>query len=152
MKQDVKKLFGGPPSIILVEDDDGDAKALTRAFAKAGVKNQIIRVWDGAEALDFLRGENSTPPACYVVLLDINMPRMSGHEFIRELRKDPLLRASTVFVMSTSNDRRDKIAAYRGNVAGYILKTKTSDDLMNVVELLERYLRVVQLPDLSSVE
>lgn len=152
MNQEANTLSRAPPSIILVEDDDGDAKAFMRAFAKAGVATQIIRFMDGVEALAFLRGESGTPPERYILLLDINMPRMNGFECLRELRKDPCLSPASVFVMSTSNARRDRISAYLENVAGYILKSKPGEDLMNVVELLERYLRVVQLPEISVEE
>ncbi|WP_119840264.1 response regulator [Pseudooceanicola algae] len=133
-------------NIILIEDDDGDAKAIRRAFSKARIANPIIRVTDGIEALALLRGESGTPPASYVILLDLNMPRMGGLEFLSRIRADPRLQKEIVFITTTSNDDRDKSEAYAHNVAGYILKTKAGTDFINLVGTLDHYWRIVELP------
>ncbi len=139
-------------NIILVEDDDGDAKAIRRAFAKARVANPILRVTDGIEALALLRGETGRPPARYVLLVDINMPRMGGIEFVAALRADPVLKQSVVFITTTSNDDRDKVQAYSHNVAGYILKNKAGADFMDLVGTLDHYWRVVELPEVHHTD
>ncbi|WP_332888700.1 response regulator [Marinibacterium profundimaris] len=136
-------------NIILVEDDDGDAKAVRRAFDKVKIANPIHRLVDGVEALAFLRGETGTPPATYVILLDINMPRMNGLEMLEELRKDPKLRRAVVFILTTSNDDRDRCAAYARYVAGYILKSRAGTDFLELIETLDHYWRIVELPDMS---
>ena len=79
-----------PLTILLVEDDDGDAQAVRRAFQKAKIANQILRAIDGIEALDILNGANgkSKPPAPFVLFVDVNMPRMNGIELIQAMRQD----------------------------------------------------------------
>ena len=137
-----------PVSILLIEDDDGDAKALERAFKKAKIVNPIQRAVDGIEALEILRGDNGhTPlPPPYLLLVDINMPRMNGLDFVKALRDDPVLFSTIVFVLTTSKRDEDKVAAYHLNVAGYIVKETAGRDFLNLTELLDCYWRIVELP------
>ena len=139
-----------PLSIILVEDDDADAKAVRRAFAKVRIANPIIRLRDGVEALAYLRGETGVPPASYVLMVDLNMPRMGGIEFLRNLREDPVLAPSVAFVMTTSNTDRDRSDAYENNVAGYILKRNAGADFMQLVSTIESFWRIVELPTIAK--
>jgi CheY-like chemotaxis protein len=137
----------GSVKILLVEDDDGDARAIERAFRQARIANEIHRVIDGVEALDVLRGDIGThliPP--YIVLADINMPRMNGIELIKTMRQDEVLKRSIVFMLTTSRNDEDVVAAYELNVAGYILKSRAGEDFANVVHLIDCYWRVVEMP------
>ncbi|MBB97557.1 MAG: two-component system response regulator [Rhodobacteraceae bacterium] len=136
-------------NVILVEDDDGDAKAVRRAFSKAKIANPIHRFVDGVEAFAFLRGETGTPPETYVILLDINMPRMNGIEFLEQLRVDPQLSPAVVFVLTTSNDDRDRTAAYAKHVAGYILKTRAGADFLELIQTLDHFWKIVEMPNMS---
>jgi len=135
-------------TILLVEDDEVDAEAIDRAFKRARIANPIVNVTDGLHALDVLRGEHGETALSrpYIILLDWNMPRMNGVEFLQELREDPHLRDSVVFVLTTSNDDRDKLAAYEKQVAGYMVKAKAGEDFMQLIALLDHYWRVVELP------
>ena len=135
-------------NIILVEDDDGDAKAIRRAFDKAKIANPITRAIDGLEALDILKGGNgkTKPEHPYIMLVDLNMPRMNGIELVKTLRADSGLRQSIVFMLTTSKRDEDKIAAYSLNVAGYILKQTAGDDFLRLVNLVDNYWRIVELP------
>ncbi|MFY0312492.1 response regulator [Leisingera sp. D0M16] len=136
-------------NIILVEDDDGDAKALRRAFDRARIANPIKRFTDGVEALAFLRGEMSqVPPPNFVVLSDINMPRKNGIELLEEIRADPVLRKVLFIVLTTSDDEKDISAAYANNVAGYILKSNAGDMFVDLMATLDNYWRVVELPEI----
>ncbi|MGA2999820.1 response regulator [Bradyrhizobium sp.] len=137
-----------PLNILLVEDDDGDAKAVRRAFAKANIANSIVRAVDGLEALDMMRGTagKTKVPSPYVLLIDLNMPRMNGIQLVQAMRADDNLHDTVVFVLSTSSRQDDKIAAYNCNVAGYILKATAGQDFLNLVNLLECYGRIVELP------
>lgn len=136
-------------NIVLVEDDDGDAKALRRAFSRARIANPIQRFTDGVEALAFLRGEMSqVPPPSFVVLSDINMPRKSGIELLEEIRADPVLRKILFIVLTTSEDQRDISAAYANNVAGYILKSNAGDMFVDLMATLDHYWRIVELPEI----
>ena len=141
-------LDAGTLNILLVEDDDGDAKAVLRAFRKSTLVNSIMRAVDGIEALDILRGSNGKakllPP--YLLLVDMNMPRMNGIQLVKALREDDALRHAVVFVLSTSKREEDKMAAYDLNVAGYIFKGTAGRDFLNLVNLIECYKRIVELP------
>jgi CheY-like chemotaxis protein len=132
---------------LLVEDDDGDAKALRRAFKRANIPDRIVRAVDGIEALEMLKGENGktklTSPR--ILLADLNMPRMNGIEFVKALRADEELRRSIVFVLTTSKRDEDRIAAYDLNVAGYINKA-TSSDFIDLADLMYLYSEIVELP------
>jgi len=136
-------------NIVLVEDDDGDAKALQRAFKKAKIANPLFRVHDGVEALEFLRGQMEIlPPRQFVVLCDINMPRMNGLELLDEIRNDPALRMTLIFMLTTSDDESDIKTAYRNNVAGYIVKSRAGHMFLDLMDALDAYWRVVELPDI----
>lgn len=135
---------------MLVEDDDLDAEALERSLRRARIANPIHRVHDGEEALVRLRASNKQDaiPTPAVILLDLNMPRMSGHEFLKQLRADadPELRRSVVFVVTTSSDDCDVKASYDRHVAGFVTKDTAGRDFSELVGLLETYWRVVELP------
>ena len=130
--------------ILLVEDDEVDVMNVQRAFAKNHIANPLFVARNGLEALDMLRGD--MPKGRRIVLLDLNMPRMSGIEFLRELRTDPELCATPVVVLTTSNNDRDKIDAYRLNVAGYLVKPVTFSEFSDLMVTLNKYWTLVELP------
>lgn len=135
-------------TILIVDDDIVDRMALKRSFKKARIANPTREVENGAEALDILRGTNGATKLegpC-IVLLDWNMPRMNGKEFLKEIREDPALSRLVVFVLTTSDAEEDRIAAYSKNVAGYIVKTRAAEGFLNAVTMLDHYWRVVVLP------
>jgi CheY-like chemotaxis protein len=134
--------------ILLVEDDDIDAEAVMRGFVTQKIANPFTLVRDGVEALAVLRGENGYPrvPRPYMILLDINMPRMNGIEFLQTLRRDPELRKSVVFVLTTSNRDEDIMAAYDEQIAGYLLKSRAGRDFVELVSMLDSYWRIVEFP------
>lgn len=138
--------------VLLVEDNDVDREAVRRAFRQHRIANPIHAARDGLEALEVLRGdvERRALRRPYVVLLDLNMPRMDGIELLRELRADPALRDSVVFVLTTSKADEDRTAAYDLNVAGYICKSDVGTGFIRLVELLDHYWRVVVLPNGES--
>jgi CheY-like chemotaxis protein len=101
-----------------------------------------------------LRGTNGIArlnPLPRIILLDINMPKMNGLEFLRELRSDPYLKAITVFVMTTSNDDADKIEAYKLNVAGYVLKPLSFEKFVNSISILNNYWKLCEQPIIERV-
>ena len=135
-------------NILLVEDDEIDAMAIQRAFRKKKIANPIHLAENGIQALDILRGSNGHAPLPrpYLVLLDLNMPQMNGIEFLEALRKDPRLNDSLVFVLTTSADDQDKVAAYKQHVAGYMVKSKAGDDFVHLMTVLDGYWRYVEFP------
>jgi CheY-like chemotaxis protein len=134
--------------LLHVEDDDICLMMLNRTFKKAKFANPISVAHDGIEALESLRGTNGRPrlPRPFLILLDLNMPRMDGIEFLKELRKDEELKKSIVFIMTTSDADEDKVKAYNLGVAGYILKSKPANAFLEAATLLETYCRVVEFP------
>ncbi|MBF5039847.1 response regulator [Methylophilus sp. 13] len=131
-------------SLLIVDDDDIDAISLERALRKLRLLNTLFRARDGREALELLR--SCQIPAPYIILLDLNMPRMNGLEFLEALRTDPLLTHAVVFVLTTSKSDEDLVAAYRKHVAGYVFKQHMDRDFMEVMGLIEHYWRIVELP------
>jgi CheY-like chemotaxis protein len=130
-------------TILLVEDDEIDVKALNRAFEKLKIANPVVVARDGAEAWEMLQ----TLPRPFLVITDINMPRMNGIELLRKIRQSEQLRDSIVFVLTTSNDEQDKVDAYHLNVAGYMLKTDMGASFTRAIELIDNFWRVVEFPD-----
>lgn len=151
MQKKIIMTSGDPPetvTILLVEDDEVDAMAVERGFAKQHIGNPIVKAVDGLEALDILRGENGRErlPRPYLILLDLNMPRMNGTEFLQVIRRDEELRRSLVFVLTTSDDERDKLHAYDNSVAGYILKSEMGRDFIKLIQMLEKVVLTIQFP------
>ena len=132
-------------NILLVEDDDVDVMNVRRAFSQHHITNPLFVAADGVDALQKLRSEE-IPKGRRLVLLDLNMPRMNGIEFLRELRKDPELSSTPVVVLTTSNDDRDKVDAYELNVAGYLLKPVTFHNFCEVMVTLNKYWSLVEMP------
>ena len=132
-------------NLLLVDDDDVDVMTVQRAVAKAGLSHTLYVASDGVEALAMLRG-GSVPASRRLVLLDINMPRMNGFEFLRELRADEALRHTPVVVLTTSSADEDKLNAYEFNVAGYLIKPVTFSTFVEVMATLDRYWTLVEMP------
>jgi CheY-like chemotaxis protein len=132
-------------NILLVEDDQVDVMNVKRAFEKNRIANPLFVAGNGVEALELLRSKQ-IPGERRIVLLDLNMPRMNGLEFLRELRADQGLQSTVVVVLTTSNDERDKIDAYNLNVAGYLLKPVTFVNFVEVMAALNKYWTLVELP------
>ena len=132
-------------NILLVDDDDVDVMNVKRAFAKSNIINPVFTASNGIEALQKLR-DGTIPGTRRLILLDLNMPKMNGIEFLRELRKDPELRSSSVVVLTTSNEDKDKVDAYNLNVAGYLLKPVTFVNFAEVMIALNKYWSLVEMP------
>jgi len=138
----------GLPTVLLVDDDEIDVMAVTRAFKTLRIPNPVVVARDGMEALDILRGTNGRDrlPPPYLVLLDLNMPRMGGVEFLTELRDDSELCQTIVFVMTMSVAHGDRVRAYHKNVAGYVLKQGGERSFVDSIAMLHHYWSMVQFP------
>jgi CheY-like chemotaxis protein len=141
-------MSGDDVKILLVEDDEVDVLTIERALKKKRVVNDLAVAKDGIEALELLRGTDGQEKVVRpnIILLDLNMPRMNGLEFLDEIRKDPELRDSIVFVLTTSNSDEDRCQAYAKNIAGYILKDNVGEGFMDAISMLNLYWKVVELP------
>lgn len=132
-------------NILLVEDDDVDVMNVRRAFDRNKIANPLYVAANGLEGLEMLRS-GEVPAARRLVLLDLNMPKMNGIEFLRALRADPQLAMTSVVVLTTSNEDRDKVEAYKLNVAGYLLKPVTFINFVDVMATLNKYWTLVEMP------
>ncbi|HEX8327338.1 MAG TPA: response regulator [Hymenobacter sp.] len=134
-------------SVLLVEDDIFDTMTAEKSFAKFNVPHELHTAFNGEEALDLLLGRNGSEPLRplpEVILLDLNMPRMNGIEFLTELRSNPEFRDIPVFITTTSSMDVDRVSAENLGVSGYILKPldfETSPDLADSLSLLEKLLK-----------
>ncbi len=136
-------------NILLVEDDAVDVMNVQRAFKKNHINNKLHIAGNGLEALSLLRGNDKNEkivPKPKIILLDLNMPKMNGIEFLQELRNDPEFESISVFVLTTSGDERDIIAAYKLNVAGYILKPVALDNFVKALATLDLYWSLIEMP------
>jgi len=132
-------------NILLVEDDELDVINIKRAFDRNKIANPLWVAGNGLEALTMLR-DGEIPRERRLILLDLNMPKMNGIEFLRELRNDEELRPTAVVVLTTSDDERDRVEAYNLNVAGYILKPVTFMSFVEAMATLNKYWTLVELP------
>jgi len=130
--------------ILLVDDDEADIILFSRTCRKRGLDVEIETARDGLEALELLR-ESAGQPDRRVIVTDLNMPRLGGHEFIEALRSDAALSTHVVFVLSTSALPQDVEACYRRHVAGYIVKDTHGERLNAGIDMLMRYFEAVTL-------
>ncbi len=138
-------------NVLLVEDDEVDIMNVERAFKKGNINNPLYIARNGIEALIMLRGGNEklkeVPNERRLILLDINMPKMSGLEFLQALRADKKLKFTPVVMLTTSNQDRDMIEAFDLNVAGYLLKPVTFSKFVDLMETLNRYWSSSEMPN-----
>ena len=134
-------------SVLLVEDDFFDTMTVKKSFEKFNVQHKLYTAFNGLEALDLLLGQNGVEPIQplpEVILLDLNMPKMNGHKFLAEIRKNPELANIPVFITTTSALDMDRLSAQNLGVNGYILKPldfETSADMVDSMSLLEKLLK-----------
>jgi CheY-like chemotaxis protein len=131
-------------NILLVEDDEVDVMNVRRAFKKNNIDDPLWVADNGLRGLELLRGSDM-PRSHRLVLLDLNMPRMNGLEFLSELRRDPELSPTPVVVLTTSDDESDKLNVYRHRAAGYILKPVTFGQFVDAIATLKQYWTMVEL-------
>jgi len=135
-------------NIVLVEDDDVAAESAMRGLARNGIGAPVVWAQDGEMALRVLRGAEPErhAPRPRVVLLDLNMPRMNGFEFLQHVRADPALHDEVVFVLTTSDTDADRVHAYHEHVAGYMVKDSVGPQFAKLAQLLQSYRLAVRLP------
>ena len=137
-------------NILLVEDDEVDVMNVKRAFKKYRITNPLFTAGNGIEALRMLQPQNggqpTVPKTRRLILLDLNMPKMNGLEFLHEIRSDEILKRTPVIVLTTSDEDKDRIEAYNLNVAGYILKPVTFINFAEVMVALNKYWALCEMP------
>ena len=140
----------------MADDDDDDFLLTKKALKQSKLLNQLVRVKDGEELIDYLRGEgdykNATDcPRPGVILLDLNMPRKDGREALKEIKSDPELSSIPVIVFTTSKAEEDIYRSYQLGVNSFITKPVTFDNLTEVMRTLGTYwFEIVELPKESN--
>jgi two-component system response regulator len=135
--------------ILLVEDNPADARLTREALRESKISNRLHAVGDGEQALRFLRreGEHADAPRPDLVLLDLNLPRMSGREVLEQVKEDPDLRRIPVVVLTTSEAEEDIVRSYDLHANAYVRKPVDFDQFTEVVRLIEDFwFTVVKLP------
>jgi two-component system, chemotaxis family, response regulator Rcp1 len=140
---------GSVIDILLVEDNAGDARLAQEALRDGKVRNALHHVWDGEEAMAFLRrsGKYAAAPRPDLILLDLNLPRMDGSEVLAEIKKDDSLKSIPVVILTTSSSEQDILRSYNLHANCYITKPVTMVEFIRAVTAVQDFwLTVVKLP------
>ena len=129
-------------NILFIEDDTIETMKLNRTIAKLGEKHTIIQANNGEEALRILKEEQRLPD---IILLDLNMPRMNGIEFLQILKKDEILKYLPTIILTTSENRTDLLECYRIGIAGYVIKPLKYEDYEEKIKKVIAYWQVNEL-------
>ena len=130
--------------ILLVEDDSVDAMTVKRAMKEVGVTKPLVHLTDGEDALKYLKDNSSEQPS--MILLDLNMPRMDGIEFLKTIKSDPSLRAIPVVVLTTSRNAHDVLESFELGAAGYMVKPVDYANFVEIVKTWADYWTLSRLP------
>lgn len=131
--------------ILLVEDDKVDAMTVKRSLRDIHVTNRLLLAGNGEDALQYLREPNADRPC--IILLDLNMPKMNGLEFLQVLKQDTILKKIPVIVLTTSKNEQDKLESFRLGVAGYMIKPVDYQQFVEVVRTINLYWTLSEMPD-----
>jgi len=131
--------------ILLVEDDSVDAMTVKRALKELNVTNQLVHSINGEQALEYLKTDNNKKPC--VILLDLNMPKMNGIEFLQAIKEDEKLKKTPVVVLTTSNEQDDITTSFRFSVAGYMVKPVDYKKFVEAIRAINLYWTLSELPN-----
>jgi len=134
-----------PKPILLVEDDNIDAMTVRRAMKDLKVTNELIRVGDGEKALEYLHDESTENPC--LILLDLNMPKMNGIEFLKIDKADEDLKKIPVVVLTTSDEQRDIVESFELSVAGYMVKSADYSNFVEMIRVINLYWTLSEMPE-----
>ncbi len=136
--------------VLLVEDDTIDAMTVRRAFKDLKVTNPLAHTLNGEEALAYLTDQTKEAPC--VILLDLNMPKMNGTEFLKIVKDDPTLKRIPVIVLTTSNEERDILESFKRSVAGYMVKPVDYQKFVDAIRMIDLYWTLSELPEGNTIE
>jgi len=131
--------------IMLVEDDNIDAMTVRRAMKDLHVANELVRASDGEQALDYLRNSGNRRPR--LILLDLNMPKMNGLEFLRIVKDDENLKTIPVIVLTASGEQRDIAESFSLSVAGYMVKPVDYTEFKETMRVIDEYWTLSEMPE-----
>jgi len=130
--------------VLVVDDDSVDVMAVKRAMRDAGVENSLVHKQNGEEALDYLNDAGTSEPC--LILLDLNMPKMNGIEFLKAVKADMHLRRIPVLVLTTSNEQSDVVTCFELGAAGYMLKSIDYEEFSETIKAIDRYWTLSESP------
>ena len=130
--------------ILLIEDDNVDVMTVKRALTDLEVSNRLVAIGDGEKAIEYLKTESAEKPC--IVLLDLNMPKMDGAEFLKIVKADKTLKKIPVVILTTSNSDRDVIESFELGAAGYMVKSVDYEKFVDTIEAIDRYWTLSKLP------
>ena len=136
--------MNGQKPILLVEDDEVDIMTIQRALKEIKVTNSLEITMNGEEALDYLRNPDKAKPC--IILLDINMPRMNGIEFLKERSQDGAIRSIPVIVLTSSREEQDMVQSFSLGVAGYMVKPVDYKQFVETIRVIDLYWTLSQFP------
>ena len=131
--------------ILLVEDDSVDAVMVKRALESLKVANSLVNLGDSEDALSYLRNNNNKKPG--IILLDLNLPKMDGLEFLKVIKADGELKKIPVVVLSTSDNERDITESFKHGVAGYMVKPLDNKTFVETIKIIDQYWTLSELPN-----
>ncbi len=130
-------------SILLIEDDQVDALTVKRAFKELNIENNLVVVSNGEQAFDYLKSNKNNPG---YILLDLNMPRQNGIEFLKLIKKDIRLKKIPIIVLTTSTEESDLMECYNLSVAGYMIKPVNYKKFVEIINAINTYWNLSELP------
>ena len=130
--------------ILLVEDDDVDVMTVKRALKDLNIKNRLVNTANGEDALEYLKNNGNKKPC--IILLDLNMPKMNGIEFLQIVKADDTLKEIPVIVLTTSSQQQDIAESFKLSVAGYIVKSVDYAEYTEAINTINLYWTVSKLP------
>jgi CheY-like chemotaxis protein len=143
-----------PVSIIMVEDDEGHARLIERNIRRSGVNNEIMPFANGTDAVEFLFGADGTGLAhkgrALLILLDLNLPDMTGIEILRRIKENRYLKASPVVVLTTTDDSQEIKRCYELGCNVYITKPVNYENFANAIRQLGLFFSVIQIPTAAT--
>ena len=139
-----------PVTIVMIEDDEGHARLIERNIRRAGVTNDIVPIASGNAAFDYLLGDDKTGAVsskrALLILLDLNLPDMSGVDILQTIKTNPHLKRSPVVVLTTTDDEREIQRCYDLGANVYITKPVNYDSFANAIRQLGLFVAVMQVP------
>jgi CheY-like chemotaxis protein len=130
--------------ILLVEDDNVDVMTVKRALKDLNIKNQLVSTANGEEALEYLKNNGNKKPC--IILLDLNMPKMNGIEFLQIVKADDILKKIPVIVLTTSSQQQDIAESFKLSIAGYIVKSVDYAEFTEAISTINMYWTLSKLP------
>ncbi len=130
--------------ILLVEDDSVDVMTVKRALKDLNIKNQLVNTANGEEALEYLKNNGNKKPC--IILLDLNMPKMNGIEFLQVVKTDDTLKKIPVIVLTTSSQEQDIVESFKLSVAGYVIKSVDYAEFTEAISTINLYWTLSKLP------